>query len=442
MTLDSPLSIGSGENESTDHDVIVDASGNPFIPATAIAGVLRSSIDNAPPKLDDSEKKTTKAAYNEKCRTDENALRANKIFGYVPSTKELEESPEFKDNIIVYDAINVSSANEIFITMRDSVKLKNKVGVNGAKFDMQAVEPGVKFVSYIELLEKKYVDDIENSLAMVDLGLLRFGTKTSRGYGKVKLNVKKQEIKSFDDYCDFAVYNEKKWEEVDSFNLPDIADKSTKIKLSLKCKGGISIREYSTDIDCPDYETISIHNKNGKKDIPVIPGTSWAGAFRSRFEEFIGESDFEKESDKKITNALFGFVNSNEKDIAVKSAIIIPEIQLKNGTYKESTRNSIDRFSGATKDKALYTEKTYYNGETELEIIILKKLSIKEKFALAATFADLHNGFLAVGGLTSIGRGLFNVTAVNGSPETAKLLNCEKSDDLAEFIKEVFPNED
>ena len=32
------------------------------------------------------------------------------------------------------------------------------------------------------------------------------------------------------------------------------------------------------------------------------------------------------------------------------------------------TRNAIDRFTGAAVTGALYTEKTYYNGETTLEI--------------------------------------------------------------------------
>lgn len=36
------------------------------------------------------------------------------------------------------------------------------------------------------------------------------------------------------------------------------------------------------------------------------------------------------------------------------------------------------------------------------------------KRALAASIADLHAGFLAIGGLTSVGRGVFEVTGING----------------------------
>ena len=41
-------------------------------------------------------------------------------------------------------------------------------------------------------------------------------------------------------------------------------------------------------------------------------------------------------------------------------------------------------------------------------------MPVKERKALAATLTDLHYGFLAIGGETSIGRGLFNITKVNG----------------------------
>ena len=46
IRLASPLSVGSGESESTDHDVFVDGNGNPVIPATSIAGVLRAFFDD------------------------------------------------------------------------------------------------------------------------------------------------------------------------------------------------------------------------------------------------------------------------------------------------------------------------------------------------------------------------------------------------------------
>ena len=98
-----------------------------------------------------------------------------------------------------------------------------------------------------------------------------------------------------------------------------------------------------------------------------------------------------------------------------RSKITFSESQIKGGAFKELTRTAIDRFTGGAADGALYTEETYYGGESDLKIMIKSK-EIDEDFknVLSAAIADLHGGYLAVGGLTAVGRGLFKVTAVNG----------------------------
>lgn len=72
---------------------------------------------------------------------------------------------------------------------------------------------------------------------------------------------------------------------------------------------------------------------------------------------------------------------------------------------------------------------TYYYGETELEILFENKPDESIVNALAICLADLHYGFISIGGLASIGRGLFEVKTING-----KELDC---DDVFGFIKEV-----
>ena len=424
MTLMSSLSVGSGSDENTDHDIIVDSEGTPFIPATAIAGVLRHSMSEQ---------------------------SARELFGYEPTDKSGSDEEKRKDRIIIYDARILNDVKNFYITNRDSVALKNKVGKKGAKFDMQAVEPGVVLTAYVELLDEGQAEKLENAFAKVASGELRFGAKTTRGYGRVGLTVRKKNINSFSDYADFAVYDEEKWNKEDSeISILIQEDHPTAcsadqvmIKLSLECQGGVSIREYSTDVGRPDYETLSLHDEKGKKNIPVIPGTSWAGAFRERYAAFIGDENRMKNlfgrvyTKEEIENAAR---NGNTLPAADKSKIIFSETKLEGGCYKISTRNAIDRFSAATKDGALYTERTYYNGKTELLISVPKDLSVEERFSLAAVIADLHNGFLAVGGLTSVGRGLFKVRKVNDDSDTAKLLDAD-APNLSEFVKKVFPSE-
>jgi CRISPR/Cas system CSM-associated protein Csm3 (group 7 of RAMP superfamily) len=199
------------------------------------------------------------------------------------------------------------------------------------------------------------------------------------------------------------------------------------LRLSLELRGGISIREYTTslsDDDGPadkdepyfDYSQMIVHgivDKNGQ-DVPVIPGTSWAGAFRERYASL---------ADDSRTRTLFGFVSQmGHTETNSKSRIVFEESSLEGGEWKKITRNAIDRITGGTMDGALYTERTYFGGATDLVIGITPLDGLDSSFfePLMCAIADLHNGFLSVGGLTSIGRGLFRIRdarlVVNGEP--------------------------
>ena len=175
------------------------------------------------------------------------------------------------------------------------------------------------------------------------------------------------------------------------------------IKLELVQNSGISIRRYTSEVTKgevqPDCEQLTVYS-NTKNPIPVVPGSSWAGAFRHHMSQWLNKDQIED---------LFGYVDKKRKRI---SKISFSESQLKGAEEKIFSRNAIDRFSGGTVDTALYTEKTYYGGETVLCIKIIGTVCENQKRALSAAITDLHMGFLAVGGETSIGRGLFNINNV------------------------------
>lgn len=392
--LASPLAIGSGENANTDSDIILDSSGKPTIPATAIAGVFR------------------------------NYLNKKDIFG------NIDENDPAESKIRFYDAQLISDS--FFTTVRDSVKLEDKVGVNGAKFDMEAVETGISFETVIELKDdgSDAESDILRTLEAINAGFLRIGSKTSRGYGRLKVvSLKKAEFTLPDDkakWLDFDLFDaeDKCYKET---ALPDSADDFISIKLKLKQKGAVSIRSYTVknadDISSADYIQLSL-----KDGTPVIPGTSWAGAFRDRFRQL---------SNDTLANELFGYVDT-VKLSQKKSLIYFSESEIVGGEMKVITRNSIDRFTAGTKDGALYTEKTCYNGSCGLEIFINKNgLEDAEKniAMICAVICDLDKGYLAVGGLTSVGRGMFTVEniTVNGADVTDAL----KADNISAMTKEA-----
>lgn len=206
---------------------------------------------------------------------------------------------------------------------------------------MEAVETNAAFTTLIEIIDasEKEKSDIMKALAAFDHGVLRIGSKTSRGYGQIRiswLGISEfnlpQDRKSWLDFDQYDQEHEESYVEITSklkgFSVTDFADT---ISLKLKQKGAISIRSYTVkDISSANYTQLSTND-----GVPVIPGTSWAGAFRRRFKELSG--------DPSLTDKLFGYVYVDNKK-QQKSRIYFSESRLEKGVSKKITRNAIDRF--------------------------------------------------------------------------------------------------
>ena len=403
FVLASPLIIGSGKNEMTDNDIVLNGDGRPYIPATAVSGVVRSILD---PEKKDS------------------------YFGKVPGYKEAKYERIKESMLVFYDA-NIAGTTKFRISKRDFVALdKYKTAMSGAKFDMQILEPGIKFNTYVEqnYTEAMQEDYLSEIAAVWYSGRVMFGAKTMRGFGEIKdVTIVKKGFDLSDkaevsSWLEYSMYEPDFWNDADPVSpesLQNTDTNITKICLGLDIISAMSIRQYTTeptpegaDVAKPDYKQMSVYI--GSKEVPVIPGSSWAGAFKNEMMKLLPHIDL----------SYFGDVKDDTK---WKSHIKFSESQIKGSVPVIITRNAIDRFSGGTIKGALYTEKTRYGGHTELTISLLDKkecadskndktIARREEFnnTLAAAIADLHEGLIAVGGLTSVGRGIFRVTSVNG----------------------------
>lgn len=144
--LKSPLALGSGISDNTDSDVLLDSRGVPYIPATSIAGVIRHSVDED---------------------------TARELFGTI------QNGSGEMSKVLTYDAV---CTGENAVSVRDSVRLNNKVAEDTGKFDFEAVETGAEFRGYIELADCGADGDsvINEAFQKINAGLLRFGHKTTR----------------------------------------------------------------------------------------------------------------------------------------------------------------------------------------------------------------------------------------------------------------------
>ena len=74
------------------------------------------------------------------------------------------------------------------------------------------------------------------------------------------------------------------------------------------------------------------------------------------------------------------------------------------------TRVKINRFDSSAISGGLYSEISFFGGSTNLEILVRKDKSDNYKAAMGLLYlviSDIMNGFVAIGGQTAVGRGIF-----------------------------------
>lgn len=402
ITTTSPLSIGNGEDQYTDNDVLVDDDGNPFIPGTTIAGVLSSVLD------DESR---------------------NALFS---SGADIKDEDRKMSRVITYDAY---CNNNPVIGKRDNVRLdENKTQVKGGKFDYQIIENGAEFKLLFELngLSDDNIAIFESLIQSMKLEQISFGHKTTRGFGRFHVDhVAKKEFcqSDFEEYLNFDVFN---WDGEEYIIENDSSSCLFKeLDVELEQNGTLCIREYNPDPDGPDY--MSITNGN----CYCIPGTSWAGAFRSHItvllKDLVHEDHFTYDKASSVIRQMFGYTDEND---SLKSKISFSETILNGARSLRVDRVKIDRFTSGAVDSAKFDEVVVVNGSGTLRISINSRFRmINPAIALLMlALEDLNDGMLCVGGETSIGRGMFTVKNLEELKKQFDMKTC--FDELAFLIRE------
>lgn len=386
IALASPLSVSSGDDEWTDSDLLRDKNGNPFVAGSSLAGAMR--------------------AYLEKMKSEQC------IFGYSGQDDSGKMSSLFLSDLTFY--------TEPVTGVRDGVKLTDgKVAESGSKYETEIIEANAKGHFFMELVvrenddEAAMVRELETVLNGIHAGEIRLGSKKTRGFGKMMIESVKRQTYSKENYCEYKdAYDERTYaaceNELDRI-LSDVKmnHKMIHIAVPLHMEGGISIRRYAARKNEPDYEHITDHG------VPVIPGSSFAGAIRHRAKTILEEMracDIAiPEKADTLLEIAFGYVHDTK---ACSSNVTINESVITNATPLTMVRTGVSRFESAVKQGALYCEKTYVNGDLTLEISVRKGNDPTDERwivgLLLLAIKDLQNGFLAVGGQTAIGRGIFS----------------------------------
>lgn len=356
-------------NDTVDDIVVTYHDGQPFIPGTSLAGVLRQAIQDILSDVD------------------------NVLFGSIDEHKGMQSALQIND-------IPLKNTN---ISVRDGICIDDVLGVtkDGAKYDFEVIESGAYGTLRIDCLirecHQNQVDIIENSLKIL-ANLLKngisIGARTVNGFGRIAC-----EDISLEHY-DFT-----KPESVQGWLL-----RKPGATIPIPKEPIVAKRDLNIDMDCYLEDTILIKSIfeavwEDKSLTLFIPGTSVKGVLRHQCARILNVLGHEA----TMTDNLFGYSNDKTKK-SHKGRILVNEVYFDTAyTQEEQHRIRVDRFTGGVMNGALFADHPLRNtkGETltfPLHIKI-KDCSDSEAGLAMLLVKDLMTGQVTMGANRTIGCG-------------------------------------
>ena len=427
----TPLAVGCGEKDIlTDALVATDVNGLPYIPGTAIAGVVRHMIDVVKPVGFDT----------------------NQIFGFQDKKDGRGSEIIFTEAKIlnskgeVIDGMYLNAKEDDLLKHYDKLPVRqhvriNEKGVNAGfgKFDEQVVFAGTRFCFELEMVAKNAtIDNFNKILEQIQNRSFRIGGGTRCGFGEVEvvdlqtrvldLNVEGQR----NEYLDkSSALNSDFWNK--EYTKPEIKDDSDgwmKYKLEIQPEDFFLFGSGFGDdeVDMTPVKDAKVDWSSGKgvfkEDMVLIPATSVKGALahrtafhfnrlKERFVGCIGDKEPKVGNENEAVQVLFGYENQKQKK-QVRGNVLLSDVIEKKLDDKILNHVAIDRFTGSAIDGALFSEKTTYGkGQTfEMTILVNKKAIGGEKIqeAFEEALKDVCKGLLPLGGGVNRGNGVFTGT--------------------------------
>ena len=248
-------------------------------------------------------------------------------------------------------------------------------------------------------------------------GEIRLGARTRRGYGRGKVEsweIRGLQMNNPEDVMSWLRDNP--WSRdpssLETRSLPTDHRQYFRIEANFELRTSLLIRSSSGNPDDPDM--VHLHSN----DEPVIPGTSFAGAFRHRAALIANVLNWDNGcDDEDAVCEMFGPIhkqgsNAKQQTDLWASRVTIEERLVENVKPQWQDRVAIDRFTGGSLQSALFNEKPVYpcslkeSTETNVRLrLTLEEPDDAEIGLLLLTLRDFWYGNTALGGETSNGRG-------------------------------------
>lgn len=448
----TPLALGTGESSvMTDRLIATDVNGLPYIPGTALSGVLRNAL-------------TTVDKRNE----------MNQLFGFQKGDKGLgsrliissAQMVGFDGKII--DGIQSKITETEFyrnfenLPIRQHVRISHKgASENGGKFDEQVVYKGTRFCFEMELVGT--ADDLSvwnELLSQFSTPGFRLGGGTRKGFGEITIHeCRAMEIdltRSLQTYLDkTSELNDPFWEGIPLVNPKPNESDWIEYVITLTPENFFLFSSgFGTDNADMSYVTEKVVDWGkgiGKfsEEKVLIPASSVKGALAHRVafnynkandvfidkqptletlkaKKYIIDIETRKDEDRfqaivtkgnPAVRSLFGF--SAKGNDGQRGNTIFSDVYLKQpATEKLLNHVAIDRFTGGAMEGALFSEEVVGSKETFILTCLVSNSAQQEYVdAFDSTLKDLCTGMLPLGGGTMRGHGCFTGTITKNGKE-------------------------
>ena len=439
LKLETPASFGNGEGEDlVDMPLALDPlEGRALLTGASLAGALRAYLRQR--ELDyntpDGKKSLTRA-----------------LFGYqeqLQGERSRDEQPQGEQSLlIVNDALGQDPASAARGTgnvgngrggrKRPAVELRDGDAIAAAtrtaedkkKFDFEALPAGTVFPIEIELLvREEQTDALRQALAValegLELGEIPLGRRKRRGLGCCR--VTQWEV------CDYnltTLAGLMGWLRDDRGQAqtgPKIGpllgqagalmDQRSRVTLRATFHLDSSLLIRSAPAEPREPDMIHLHSQRGGQQVPILSGTSLAGALRGRAlricrtlgsptwaSAFVDDLFGPRLVVRKRTRRSAG---ADDEGTPHASRLTTAETEVRQPIELVQSRVKIDRFTGGSYPTALFTEQPVFGGaKTEVEVKLeLHKPTDAQLGLLLFLLKDLWTADLPLGGEVSVGRG-------------------------------------
>lgn len=399
LVTETPTRFGSGDADGLiDMPLAVDPlEGKALLTGASLAGALRSYL------------RERELGYGKK---DEKSLHsaATLLFGYQ------EDDRGEQSLLIISDALGDRPKTEL----RDGVAIDpaTRTATDRKKYDLEVMEAGTQFPLRIELLIRddsdraRLVSALATTLQGLENGEIALGARRRRGYGQCRVSA--WQVRRYDltqpqglvDWLEDNFTSATNAEKIDialgTNTLPDNRNWFF-MKATFTLDGSMLIRAGSTDPTAPDMA--HLHSGRSGKNVPVLPGTSVAGALRARVGRIAKTLNLNPE---EMTRKIFGGQDPDAKRQKLRaSRLWLNESVVEHPMQIVQNRVKLDRFTGGAYPTALFSEKPVFaRGDTEATLqMTLQNPEPHEIGILLLALKDLWTGDLPIGGEASVGRG-------------------------------------